>query len=87
MKDIFLEINGSPCIVTLADPGGKTRIRGRVWRWEYCHGFLALLRKDGEPMSLSAYPGERHPLWRAVRRWEKRRERVKGRATGKNLPT
>jgi len=69
---IRTQINGNPCILTMPDPGGRTRIRGRVWRWEYSHGMFALLRKDGEPMSLNAYPGERHPLWRAVRRWEKR---------------
>ena len=62
-------------IVTLPDPGGTARIRGRTWRWEYCHGFLALLRADGEPMSLKAWPGEKHPLWRAVRRWEDRRRK------------
>lgn len=66
-------IAGNPCIVSMPDPGGKTRIRGRVWRWEYSiGGFLALIRADGEPMSLNAYPGERHPLWRAVRRWERK---------------
>lgn len=67
---IRTQINGNPCIVTMADPGGQTRIRGRVWRWEYCHGFLALLRADGEPMSMKAWPGEKHPLWRAIRRRE-----------------
>ena len=65
-------IAGNPCILTFPDEGGQTRIRGRVWRWEYLHGRLELLRADGEPMSMSAWPGEKHPLWRAVRRWEKR---------------
>jgi len=69
-------IAGNPCIVTMPDPGGQTCIRGRVWRWEYSTGgFFGLLRKDGEPMSLNAYPSERHPLWRAVRRWERRNGR------------
>lgn len=70
---LHTSLSGNPCIVSMPDPGGKTRIRGRVWRWEYSiGGFLSLLRADGEPMSLSAYPGERHPLWRAVRRWERK---------------
>lgn len=69
---IKTQINGSPCIVTLPDLGGQTCIRGRLWQWEYTHGMLGLLRKNGEPMSLKAYPGERHPLWRAIRRWERR---------------
>jgi hypothetical protein len=72
---IHATIAGNPCIVTMADPGGQTRIRGRVWRWEYVHGFLGLIRADGEPMSLNTWPGERHPLWRAVRRWERRNGR------------
>ena len=69
---ITTTINGSPCILTMPDTGGQTRIRGRVWRWEYIHGHFSLLRADGEPMSLSAWPGQKHPLWRAVRRWEKK---------------
>ncbi len=72
---IKTQINGSPCIVSLPDPGGQTRIRGRLWQWEYVHGMLGLLKKNGEPMSLKAWPGEKHPLWRAVRRWEKRNGR------------
>jgi hypothetical protein len=74
---IRTEINGNPCIVTMPDPGGQTRIRGRVWRWEYVHGMFGLLRKDGEPMSMSAWPGEKHPLWRAIRRWEKKNGKAK----------
>ena len=70
---LHLTLAGNPCIVSMPDPGGQTRIRGRVWRWEYATGgFFALLRADGEPMSLDAYPGPKHPLWRAVRRWERR---------------
>jgi hypothetical protein len=72
---IHAQINGNPATVTVPDPGGQTRIRGRVWRWEYVHGFLVLVRADGEPMSLKAWPGDKHPLWRAVRRWEKRNGR------------
>ena len=74
---IWTEISSNPCILTFPDEGGQTRIRGRVWRWEYIHGMLGLLRKDGEPMSMSAWPGEKHPLWRAVRRWEKRNRKAK----------
>ena len=70
-------IAGNPCIVTMPDEGGQTRIRGRVWRWEYIHGMFGLLRTDGEPMSMSAWPGEKHPLWRAVRRWEQKHRKAK----------
>jgi len=28
-------------------------------------------------MSMSAWPGEKHPLWRAIRRWEKRNGKEK----------
>jgi len=72
---VVTTFNGNPCIMTFPDEGGQTRIRGRVWRWEYVHGFLSLIRADGEPMNLNAWPGERHPLWRAVRRWERRNGR------------
>lgn len=65
-------------IVTMPGPGGETRIRGRTWRWEYSvGGFLCLLRADGEPMILKAWPGQKHPLWRAVRRWENRQKKLK----------
>jgi hypothetical protein len=74
---IRTEIAGNPCILTFPDEGGQTRIRGRVWRWEYIHGMFGLLRKDGEPMSMSAWPGEKHPLWRAVRRWEQKHRKGK----------
>jgi hypothetical protein len=70
-------IAGNPCILTFPDEGGQTRIRGRAWRWGYVHGMLELLRTDGEPMSMSAWPGEKHPLWRAIRRWEQRNGKVK----------
>jgi hypothetical protein len=74
---IWTEISSNPCIVTMPDPGGQTRIRGRVWRWEYIHGRLELLRADGEPMNINAWPSANHPLWRAVRRWEKRNGKAK----------
>jgi hypothetical protein len=69
---IRTEIAGNLCILTFPDEGGQTRIRGRVWRWEYSHGMFGLLRKDGEPMNVNAWPGPKHPLWRAVKRWERK---------------
>jgi len=35
---IHTVIAGNPCIVTMPDEGGQTRIRGRVWRWEKKNG-------------------------------------------------
>lgn len=77
MKDLFLEINGSPCIVTVADAEGSAVVRGRVWRWEHHNwGGPVWLNKDGSERKRQ--PGERHPVWKAYERWLKRRERAKG---------
>ena len=38
---IRTEINGNPCIITMPDKGGQTRIRGRVDRLEQAGDLLA----------------------------------------------
>lgn len=71
MKDIFCEVGGSPCIITVADGVGQARVRGRVWRWEY-HRMLGptFVNKDGSDRK--RWPGEKHPVWKAFYRWEKK---------------
>jgi hypothetical protein len=72
VKDLYLEINGSPVIVSgLADAEGFAIVNGRMWRWEFSKRTGPLfLRADGEPRV--RWPGEKHPVWRAVKKWQRR---------------
>jgi hypothetical protein len=70
MKDLFLEINGSPVIVTVADAYGEAVVNGRMWRWEFSKWTGPLfLRADGEPMARQ--PGAKNPVWAAFEKWQK----------------
>jgi hypothetical protein len=70
MKDLFLEINGSPVIVTVPDAEGFAIVNGRMWRWEFSKWTGPMfLRADGEPMVRQ--PGEDHPVWAAFEKWRK----------------
>lgn len=72
MKDIWMEVGGSPCIVTVPDAEGFAIVNGRFWRWDWHHwGGPIFLNKDGSDRK--RIPGEKHPVWKAVARWEKRR--------------
>ena len=69
MKDLYLEINGSPVIVTVPDADGFAIVNGRMWRWEFSKRTGPLfLRADGEPRVRQ--PGEKHPVWAAVEKWQ-----------------
>jgi hypothetical protein len=70
VKDLYLEINGFPVIVTVADAYGEAIVNGRMWRWEFSKRTGPLfLRADGEPRV--RWPGEKHPVWAAVEKWQK----------------
>jgi len=76
MKDLFLEMGGTPMIVTVADGEGEAIINGRKWMWEFHEMFGPIfLRKDGEPKKHQ--PGENHPVWKAFESWLEKREKLK----------
>jgi hypothetical protein len=70
MKDLFLEINGSPVIVTVPDAEGFAIVNGRMWRWEFSKWTGPMfLRANGEPMVRQ--PGAKNPVWGAFEKWQK----------------
>ncbi len=72
MKDCFIEVGGNPCILTFPDAYGEATVNGRKWRWDYTNwGGPIFLNKDGSDRKRP--PGEKHPVWKALERWEKRR--------------
>lgn len=74
MKDIWMEVGGSPCVVTMPDGYGETKINGRVWRWDWTNwGGPIFLNKDGSDKLRQ--PGPKHPVWKAVERWKKRQSK------------
>lgn len=76
MKDLFIELNGSPCIVTVSDDYGEAMVNGRKWRWEWHHYCGPMfVNKDGN--ARRRLPGEKHAVWKAISRWEKR-QKAKG---------
>lgn len=73
MKDLFLEIGGSPVIVTVPDKFGQAVVNGRTWRWEYSRRTgPVFLRADGEPRV--RWPGQKHSVWVAFNKWLKKEE-------------
>jgi len=74
MKDLWLEIGGSPVVVSVADDYGEAVVNGRVWRWDWSNwGGPLFLNKDGSDRKRR--PGDRHPVWKAVERWGKKRNK------------
>ena len=72
MKDCFIEVGGNPCILTFPDAYGEATVNGRKWRWDYTNwGGPIFLNKDGSDRKRT--PSERHPVWNAFARWEKKR--------------
>jgi hypothetical protein len=73
MKDHWMEVGGSPCVVSMPDDYGQARVNGQVWRWDW-HNYLGpiFLNKDGSDKKRQ--PGPKHPVWRAVARWQKKRK-------------
>lgn len=66
----FVDRNGTVGFLDYADHEGGARIRGRVWRWEFCsHSGPLFLRKDGMPRENQNVP---RPVWRAFVRWCRR---------------
>ena len=74
MKDLFLEANGSPCIVTVCDDYGEAVVRGRTWRWEW-HNYCGPLFVNADGSDRKRIPSENHPVWKAIEKWERKRER------------
>lgn len=74
MKDLFLEMGGTPMIVTVSDGSGEAIVKGRKWHWEH-HNYCGpvWINKDGTDRKRQ--PGEHHPVWKAYNRWLNRRER------------
>lgn len=74
MKDIWMEVGGCPCVVSVPDDHGEAVVNGRTWRWDwnnYCGPLF--VNKDGSDRK--RIPGENHPVWKAVARWEKKRNK------------
>lgn len=72
MKDLFLEVGGNPCIVTVSDGYGEAVINGIKWRWDW-HNYCGptFVNKDGSDRK--RMPGENHPVWKAIQKWERKR--------------
>ena len=70
MSDLFMKINGLPCIITVPDSYGEAVVNGRLWRWEFSYYIGPMfLRQDGEPMHRQ--PSEKNPVWKAFETWMK----------------
>lgn len=74
MKDLFIEVGGNPCIVTVSDDSGEALVNGRKWRWDW-HNYCGplFLNKDGSERKIQ--PSENHPVWKAIKKWQKERAR------------
>jgi hypothetical protein len=74
VSDEWLEVSGSPCIVTMPDGYGEAVVRGRRWRWDYMEwGGPIFVNADGSDRRVR--PSERHPVWKAFARWLRRRSK------------
>lgn len=68
MKDIFAEVGGSPCILTVSDyMDQRIMVNGREWRFDFSKMFGPLwLRKDGEPRVCQ---NPKEEVWKAFQQW------------------
>lgn len=76
MKDLFLEMGGTPCIVTVSDGSGEAVVNGRKWRWDH-HNYCGPLWLNKDGSERKRQPGENHPVWKAYNRWLTLREKGK----------
>ena len=69
MKDIFTEVDGNPCILTVSDyTDQRIMVNGREWRFDFSKMFGPLwLRKDGEPR-VCQYP--KKEVWDEFTKWQ-----------------
>lgn len=70
MKDIWMEVGGNPCIVTVSDGYGKAVVNGRKWRWDW-HNYCGPLFLNADGSERKRMPSEHHPVWKAVQKWQK----------------
>ena len=80
MKDIFTEINGLPCILTVPEAEGFAIVNGKFWRWEETgFGGPIFINRDGSDRERT--PGPKHPVWKAYAKWSKwhMKQKQKGR--------